>query len=499
MNTAGTTHRSHVAKQVVRHIKATPFTGAALLLVLLVTMCLPSSVFAAERSLKAGAAVADITPQSWPIPMVGTFSERGAERAWDQLSVRALVLDNGETRLAFAVVDSCYCPRSLFDEAKRRAAELCDIRADHILASATHTHTAPASRDRRGIRADPDYVEHVTKGIVSALQQATNNLTEAELGWGSCQVPEEVFNRRWHMKPGGIVANPFGELTDQVRMNPPSSLIDRPAGPTDPEVMFLSVRTRSGRPIALLANYSLHYVGGVPGGGVSSDYFGEFARQLHERLMPADQRDASPPFVGILSNGTSGDINNINFRQRRPRSKPFERIRAVAGRVVERVVEALPQVEYQSDVPLAMAQSLLTLQVRKPTAQQVQRAKRFLAAEDESQLPTRAKPYAAWTLALDEHPGTEELVLQAVRVGDVGITAIPCEVFVEIGLSLKERSPLKPSFTIELANGHYGYLPTPRQHDLGGYETWLGSNTLEIEASDKIEAELLSLLNQIAD
>ena len=84
-----------------------------------------------------------------------------------------------------------------------------------------------------------------------------------------------------------------------------------------------------------------------------------------------------------------------------------------------------------------MSQSLLTLKVRKPTADQVSRAKTFLATEDEKQLPTRAKPYAAWTLMLDEHAGEEELVLQAVRVGEVGITAIPCEVFVESGLSLK--------------------------------------------------------------
>ena len=420
-----------------------------------------------EGALKAGAGVADITPQTWPIPMVGTFSERGAVRAWDPLSVRALVLDDQSTRIAFVVVDSCYCPRSLFDDAKQRAEKLCGIKAAHILASATHTHSAPGSRDRRGVKADPQYVEHVTRGIVSALQQATGNLADAELGWGSCQVPEEVFNRRWFMKDGGIVANPFGELTDQVRMNPPSRLIDRPAGPTDPEVMFLSVRTTDGQPIALLANYSLHYVGGVPANGVSADYFGEFARQLKHRLAPDGERGSAPPFVGILSNGTSGDINNINFPQRRPRAKPFERIRAVAGRVVDRVVEALPDVRHRTDVPLVMSQSLLTLKVRKPTTDQVARAKKFLETEDESQLPRRAKPYAAWTMMLDEHVGEEELVLQAVRVGDVGITAIPCEVFVEIGLSLKERSPLKPSFTIELANGHYGYLPTPRQHDLG--------------------------------
>jgi neutral ceramidase len=464
----------------------------------LMTFRLPAS--AAVGPLKAGAAVADITPQTWPIPMVGNFDLRGAERAWDPLSACALVLDNGDTRLAFVIVDSCYCPRELFDEAKRRASELCSIRTDHILSAATHTHSAPASRDRRDLKADPQYVEHITRGIVSALHQATFNLAPAEIGFGTCQVPEEVHNRRWFMNAGGIVPNPFGETTDQVRMNPPrdKKLLDRPAGPVDPTVSFFSVRTTAGRPIALLASYGLHYVGGVPAGGVSADYFGEFARQITQRVMPGDERDTLPPFVGIMANGTSGDVNNINFTNPQPRSAPFVRIREVASRVADRVAEALPNVKYQSTITLAAAQSELTLKVRKPTDAQVTRAAQFLAEDDESKLPRLAKPYATWTLKLAEHAGTEDIVLQAFRIGDVGITAIPCEVFTEIGLSLKDRSPLKPSFNIELANGHYGYLPTPRQHDLGGYETWLGTCILEEEASVKIEDRLLELLDQVA-
>ena len=54
------------------------------------------------------------------------------------------------------------------------------------------------------------------------------------------------------------------------------------------------------------------------------------------------------------------------------------------------------------------------------------------------------------------------MTVQALRIGDLGIVAIPCEVFVEIGLEIKAKSPLKPTFTIELANGYNGYLPRRR-------------------------------------
>jgi hypothetical protein len=89
------------------------------------------------------------------------------------------------------------------------------------------------------------------------------------------------------------------------------------------------------------------------------------------------------------------------------------------------------------------------------------------------------------------------VILQAVRIGDVGIAAIPAEVFVEIGLDIRKRSPFAQTFTISLANGSYGYLPTPEQHKLGGYETWRGTNRLEVEASAKMVDALTGLLTKL--
>jgi len=306
-------------------------------------------------------------------------------------------------------------------------------------------------------------------------------------------VPEEIFNRRWHMKPGGIAVNPFGNKNDIARMNPPRNLIERPAGPTDPEVHFISLRGADGRPIALLANYSLHYVGGIPAGGVSADYFGAFSG-LIEKAIGKDSG-----FVAMMSNGTSGDINNISFRVPRPRQPPLQRMNEVAKLVADRVLAAHAKAKFRKDISLAMEQTLLTLKTRQPTNKQIAYAKKVLAVDNPKSLPSRAVPYANRTLALANGARVEEIVLQALRIGEVGITSIPCEVLCEIGLTLKAQSPLAQStFTIELANGHYGYLPTPRQHALGGYETWMGTCTLEILASEKIKKSLLNMLEKVA-
>ncbi len=468
-------------------------------ILLLIVFVIPATSLLSAAEFRAGAAVADITPTQWPVFLVGSFSERGAEKAWDPLSARALVLDDGDTRLAIVMVDSCLIPRALFDEAKEQASKATGIRTDRMLTAATHTHSAPASLNRVFAKASTAYLKVLKDGIAEAIIKANDNLAPAELGWGQVDVPEHVHNRRWFMKPAGIASDPFGNMTDRVRMNPPRGrgLLDRPAGPIDPQLSFISVRSKGGLPLALLANYSLHYVGGVPAGGVSADYFGEFAKQITKRIAGKKDSD-TPPFVGIMSNGTSGDINNINFTNPQPGKKPFEQIRYVASSVADEVAAVYKKTKHRSSITLAMAQRKLTLDIRKPTEEQLAQAKQFLAETDTSKLPPRAKAYAQFAVNLAELPPTEELILQSIRIGDVGITSIPCEVFAEIGLDIKERSPLKTTFTIELANGWNRYLPTPRQHRLGGYETWLGTNMLEIQASEKIKRVSLELLQEVA-
>ena len=416
--------------------------------------------------------------------------------------MRALALDDGADSLAIAVVDSCYVPRDVLDQAKERASAATGIPAANMLVSATHTHSAPPASPKAGLRVpgaedltanEEAYSEFLIQGVADAITQAYERREPADIGFGVEPLPDEVFNRRWFMKEGTIPPDPFGKTTDKVKMNPPRGSQDliRPAGPTDPDVSTLAVRRLDGSPLALLSNYSLHYVGGVPGGQVSADYFGEFARRLGERL------GAGEDFVPILSNGTSGNINNINFTQPSVRREPFEQIRKVADKTAAAAQAAYGRMEFRRDVDLSMTERLLTINRRKPTDEGYAEAQQRLKTLDPAE-EVRPYVYAQRAIDLYEGPDTVEIKLQAVRIGDVvSITTTPFETFVETGLELKEKSPLKPEFTIELANGAEGYLPTPEHHDLGGYETWLGTNRVEREASVKITAALLEMLGEL--
>jgi hypothetical protein len=448
--------------------------------------------------LRAGAATSNITPALGG-DIVGGFQPFPATHVHDELHARCLVLDDGKTRLALVVCDLLGLHRKVSDEARKLINERVGLPPQQVLISATHTHSACSALGQNRLLHDPpldDYQKFVARRIADGVQRAINNLRPAEIGFGTTEAPEHVFNRRWFMKPGTVPPNPFGEI-DQVKMNPPAGSADlvEPAGPTDPTVSFLSVREPSGRPIAVYAAYSLHYVGGVGSGHVSADYFAIFCSRLTQ-LLDAEHQD--PAFVALMANGTSGDINNINFRQPRGRQEPYAQMRNVAHDVAQKVHDALAKVEYRGEIELAARYREASIAWRRPTPEQLAWAKQMVergpAPGGKADLPFI---YAERVQRLADYPETAQVPLQVLRIGDVCLGSMPCEVFCEIGLEFKSRSPLKKSFLVSIAHGYYGYLPTPRHHRLGGYETWLGTNRLEPQASEKMLENLLEMAGEL--
>jgi hypothetical protein len=460
---------------------------------LVLSALLVASSSAADPLFRAGTALVDATPATLPVSMTGSFDDRQARRVEDPLNVRALVLDDGSTRLAIVVVDSCLMPREMHDEAKLRASKSTGIPVTNMLVAATHTHTAVSVLEIARVKPSAEYNEFLTARIALAIEKATAALRPAEISWGVASLPGEVHNRRWKLKPGAIPVNPLGKV-DQVQTNARAGGPDliEPAGPTDPEVSILAVRTADGKPLALWATYALHYVGNIPPESLSADYFGEFARRMRKRLTG----DSDAPFLALLANGASGDINNVNFRTPGARQPPMEQIGIVAGRLADQVEAAYRKLEFRPTAKLAVAERELELGVRKPNEAEIEFAKSVLASDGKRDL--RRDVYAEEALKLADWPETKSLRLQAMRVGDFGIATIPCEPFCRIGLDIKAASPFKPTCVVGLANGYNGYLPTPEQHELGGYETWRCRwSYLETNASRKITKTLVELLSDV--
>ncbi|MBM3999953.1 MAG: hypothetical protein FJ297_10520 [Planctomycetes bacterium] len=459
--------------------------------------CFPQARGAGQDGpFRAGAATVNITPPLGQ-PIVGGFSPVPATYVRDELHTRCLVLDDGRRKLAILLSDNVGIPREVHDAAKAWIDAETGIPPGDVLSASTHTHSATSARGENKVVAAKELTEYqrfVARRMADCARIALGNLEPAKIAWGRAEEPEEVFNRRWYVRDESLLQNPFGGI-DRVRMNPPrgSEALIEPAGPVDPEIAFVSVRSRDGRPICLLANYSLHYVGGVPSGHISADYFGAFAR----RIGPAIGAEPhEPEFVGILSNGTSGNINNIDFRSAGERTAPYEKIERVASRLASLVAESERGAAFHDRATLDARLVEVTLGVRKPSPEQIEWAKGIRAklAEGQPKVSDRDRVYCARIEQLaSESPDEIRVPVQAIRIGPLGIAALPFEVFVETGLSLKKERPMDSAFTIELANGSFGYLPTADHHALGGYETWIGTCNVEVGAAARLEQRVLEL------
>jgi hypothetical protein len=462
--------------------------AALLATLLLVLTAAPPPEAKQGAALRAGAAVVDISPGKFPVRVNGMFTERTADKITDPLTARAIALDDGTTRLVLCVVDSCMVPRDLIDAAKKQASEATGIPTDRMMVSATHTHSAPAAMSCLGSRMDPDYAALLPGKIAQAMIAAAGHLQPARAGWTAFDDWEHTHNRRWIRRPDRLLPDPFGVPSVRANMHPGhlSPDVTGPSGPVDPQITVLAVENPDGRPLALLANYSMHYQGSPL---LSSDYFGRFNGHIAQML------GAGAEFVGIMSQGTSGDLWSGDYSAPAKPALPYDDYaKAIAGRVAA----AYKRIEWKTSVPLAAAETVMTLHYRTPDAARLQWAQEMKAKLGERLPQNHAEIYALEAIILHERQQTE-LKLQALRIGDMGIAALPNEVFCLTGLKLKARSPFPLTMNISLANGAEGYIPPPEQHALGGYTTWPARTAgLEAQAEPKITAALVTLLEKIA-
>jgi len=449
----------------------------------------PGNQASAKAPFRAGAAAIEITPESFPRIIAGGFLEQQAAAVQSPLFARSFVLGDGKTKIAMVVVDTCMMTQRLINDAKQLAAGQCDIPADHMMVSATHTHSAPAAMSCLGTREDKEYAAMLPGKIAEAILAANNNLEPAQVGWAQVDDWEHTHNRRWIRKPENLIVDPFGQATGRAHMHPgyQSPDIIGPSGPVDPGLTVLSLQTPEGRPLAVLANYSQHYYGAP---AISADYYGRFCKYVADTL--GQSGDGNGPFVCAMSQGTSGDSMWMDY------GSPAQQIgmERYAQAVAKYAELALSSVRYQDTAELAMVEKQLQLNYRVPNTERLEWAKP-IAEKIEDDLPkSLPEVYAQEALILHERQSTQ-LKLQAIRIGELTITTLPNEVYALTGLKLKAQAPLAVHLNLGLANGAEGYIPPPEQHVLGGYTTWPARTAgLEVDAEPQIVETLLVALEQ---
>ncbi|MGB0740529.1 MAG: LamG-like jellyroll fold domain-containing protein [Planctomycetaceae bacterium] len=439
---------------------------------------------------QAGVAVVDVTPQTLPVLVNGGMTSRSISTVRTSVNARAFFFSDGDEQLAIVVVDSCMIGRALLDDIKALAQQKLGVPADRILISATHSHTAPASMGCLGTDADPNYVPYLRVRIVEAIAAARNNLRPAEVGFGQLAIPEMTALRRWVRRPDRVVEDPFGNLTVRANMHSGRVLDDvtGESGPEDPDLQIISLRTRDGAPLGLLAAFSMHYYGDRD---ISADYFGLFSDGLKSRLFP------DSGFVAAMAHGCSGDIWRRDYMA--PETwDPEQTIEQYADAMIDAAQKTLKDIKYRSDISLAMTETRLPLKYRIPDRQRLEWARRIVAEMGDRAPKTQPEVYAREQLLLHE-AGQTEVVVQGIRIGEIGIATTPTETYAITGLKIKSASPLQNTMVIELANGGDGYIPPPEQHLLGGYNTWAARSAgLQMTAEPQITQAAIRMLEAVS-
>ena len=365
----------------------------------------------ASAEFQVGRGLVDISPPIG-VSMAGAISQNSpVKKIHDPLHVRALVFSDGKKKVGLATVDNTMISDAIFDEAKRLIEAETGIPGAHLIIAATHSHSTP-----RGVvglvkeAASESYLDSLSVSIAEAFRIANGDLQPATAGWTSVDVPDYLFNRRWFVDDSAKIKNPFGESGEVVRMNPGRKGLIKPAGPVDPELSLLSIRDAEGTPIAVMGNYGLHYVGGNGAGEVSADYFGVFSEAL--RAIPGADRE----FLGLMSNGTSGDVNAVDFSAERVKYERYENMGRVGKAIAKTAIQQLEEVSYEAPPVVDAAEVVLKLKVRKPDAERLAWAKANAAPPNSRIRLTKAQVYAKETLGLATYPDQMDVRIQAVRI-----------------------------------------------------------------------------------
>jgi len=453
------------------------------------------------NQLYAGVAQIDITP-ALGTRINGDFVTHFATQIHDPLYAKCLILQNAYEIIAWVIVDICVMSREFIDPVKTEINRRTGIPKRNILIASTHTHAAGSIEEVHLSAADLTYRNDLARWLPGVVDRARENIRAVEMCWGCVDIPDHVLCRRYFMDESYQPFNPTTGGQDRIKTNPSGleDLILHPVSQPDPEAYYLAIRDLEGRWVSIIGNYSLHYVGDWENGTISADYFGMFAQSIKEKL------DADEDFVGMMTNGTSGDVNIWDFAgQKDYPDGHFEKSRLIAEDIARKIFNHLQYNEnWQKEVYLGVLSQSMELGVRKPEQSELQKAQQLVENSNYEEFtygqPGLEKVYAREQILLTRTPDHRKIPLQAFRIGDLTVGALPGEFFAETGKFLKSNARSNGYFTISLANGNVGYVPPAHEIGLGGYETWrCRYSCLQEDAEQRIGQTLIKMIHEVSD
>lgn len=380
--------------------------------------------------LRASVVKIDITPDT-PQRLRG-YQERVSSGVHDRIHLRIAALHDGRAPFVLVSTDAASLSPFQYDRMAAAIERRSGVSPERFWWSMTHTHSAPEIGDagfvplimpnRFKLKLDTDYVDFVERALLDGVAEALGNLEPARLGygWGFAQAN---INRR------AVDANGKAFLG----MNPDASM--------DRRIGVIRVDKANGDPLLTIANYPIH--GTVLGSSnllISADVGGVVAEHV--------EAQTGAPLLFI--NGAAGNQAPIYSGRSRPDTPHLAQFQVLLG---DKILAARRRIVHTSDRI-----------VLRTDAQIVETPRRT-----DLEWPERFAQYSRTT---DTGEARLRLPIRLLRINtDLVIWAAPLELFCEIALDIRNRSPYPYTFYFGYTNGTFMYLPTADAWQQGGYET----------------------------
>ncbi len=445
--------------------------------------------------MKTGFARICINPP-YGSPITGYYEERFTRGILDDIFVRAVAFDDGETRAAVISIEICEIfEQRYYDAFKSAIAEATGIAHDAIFINCSHTHTGPLvgkdfASDKRSTEA---YDQFLIACVRDAVVYAVADLAETRIETASAEAKNISFIRRFRMKDGSVATNPG--------VNNPN--IDHALG-TPNETVKLVKLVREGADDILMVNFGTH-PDSVGGEYISADYMGYVCSILES---------AVPNSKCIFLLGPQGDVNHVNVHPTKgesaistidfdgvPRSiKHAEHMgRIIAGAVLS-VVSITEEVKADR-ITYSSKQVDLPSHQENDRLEEARHIHEYYVSGRASELPykemelTTAVAEAERIIKLEHGPASFPFFLSAIRIGDMVFAGIGGEAFTEIGNRICADSPFDTTILCCLTNSEGGYVPTTQAYSEGGYEA--KSSSLKPGGDDIVVDGMIELLKSL--
>lgn len=419
--------------------------------------------------MKTGYSKICITPPLGTM-MCGYYEKRRSRGVLDDLYATAVSFDDGERRALILAVDVCEFSNAQTDEIRRRVSVATGIDVEAIFVNCSHTHTGPVvGEDLDGEPTDPVYDGHLFDLLTSVARESLQDMRESRFYVGEGRAEGISFPRRYRMKSGKVQTNPGVNNPD----------IDHALGTANDTVKFLKIERKNAENVVFV-NFGTHAdtVGGEFISGDWPNFVNETVEKVFENTRCVFLTGAQGDVNHINTAPTAGDRLGLDYDTFDGVPRGYEHAKHMGRKVAAAVIAGLDKAEPISSDKISYVSKKITIPSNRENGK-LDEARRILQLHNEGR--DRELPYERMELTtvvaeanriceLEHGPDSFDFTLGALKLGDLVITAMPGECFVEIGRRIEASYTDGAIMVCCLTNGGNSYFPTSSAYDEGGYE-----------------------------